>query len=187
MGGNFPGGNFPGANFPRTGITYPNRSSEIVFCALFLCGHYSLHCGLWKPALSTYPFQNRSNRPQVFCKKVFLKVSQNSQEHTCDGVSFSVKLQDSDLKLSLKKTPTQVFCCEFSDVFRNMFFIERLRWLLFQKASFSFLFDFCVCCLFCILNSVSYFIHFLTFALSLYVIYRCSVPLHVLCNFVLTL
>ena len=110
MGGNFPGGNFPGANFPRTGITYPNRSSEIVFCALLLCGHYFLHCGLWKPAFSTYPFQNRSNRPQVFCKKVFLKFSQNSQEYTCDGVSFSVKLQDSDLKLSLKETPTQVFC-----------------------------------------------------------------------------
>ena len=28
-----------------------------------------------------------------FCKKVFLKVSQNSQEHSCAGVSFLLKLQ----------------------------------------------------------------------------------------------
>ena len=27
--------------------------------------------------------RSRSSRPEVFCKKVFLKISQNSQENTC--------------------------------------------------------------------------------------------------------
>ena len=32
--------------------------------------------------------------PEVFCrKKVFLKISQNSQENTCATVSFLIKLQ----------------------------------------------------------------------------------------------
>ena len=32
-------------------------------------------------------------------KKVFLKISQNSQENTCDRVSFLIKLQNSGLEL----------------------------------------------------------------------------------------
>ena len=32
--------------------------------------------------------QIRSSRPEVFCKKLFLKNSQNSQENTCAGVCF---------------------------------------------------------------------------------------------------
>ena len=31
--------------------------------------------------------------PEVFCKKGFLKYSQNSQENTCARVSFLIKLQ----------------------------------------------------------------------------------------------
>ena len=30
----------------------------------------------------------RSNRPEEFCKKVFLEISQNSQENICAEVSF---------------------------------------------------------------------------------------------------
>ena len=30
----------------------------------------------------------RSNRPEVFCEKVFLEISQYSQENNCVGVSF---------------------------------------------------------------------------------------------------
>ena len=37
----------------------------------------------------------RSSRPEVFCKKVFLEISQNSQENTCARVSFLIKLQAS--------------------------------------------------------------------------------------------
>ena len=34
-----------------------------------------------------------SSRPEVFWKKVFLELSQNSQENTCAGASFLIKLQ----------------------------------------------------------------------------------------------
>ena len=44
-------------------------------------------------------------------KKVFLKISQNSQENK-------------------KETLAQVFSCEFCEIFKNAFFIEHLRWLL---------------------------------------------------------
>ena len=35
----------------------------------------------------------RSSLPEVFCKKVFLEISQNSQKSTCARVSFLIKLQ----------------------------------------------------------------------------------------------
>ena len=35
----------------------------------------------------------RSSRPEVFCKKVFLKISQNPQENICARVTFLIKLQ----------------------------------------------------------------------------------------------
>ena len=35
----------------------------------------------------------RNSRPEVFCKKVFLEILQNSQESTCARVSFLIKLQ----------------------------------------------------------------------------------------------
>ena len=37
---------------------------------------------------------------EVFCKKVFLKISQNSQENTCARVPFLIKLQTPGLQLS---------------------------------------------------------------------------------------
>ena len=43
-------------------------------------------------------------------KKVFLKISQYSQENTCVGVNF------------IKKTPTQVFSYEYCKIFKNSFF-----------------------------------------------------------------
>ena len=43
----------------------------------------------------------------MFYKKVFLKISQNSQEKTCVGVSFFIKF--AELQPIEKDTPTQVF------------------------------------------------------------------------------
>ena len=43
---------------------------------------------------------NRSSRPEAFCKKMFLKISQNSQENICARYSFLIKLhalRDSDI------------------------------------------------------------------------------------------
>ena len=50
-------------------------------------------------------------------KKMFLKTSQNSQENTFVGVSFSIKLQSSDLNLYWKRDSTQVFSLKFGEIF----------------------------------------------------------------------
>ena len=63
----------------------------------------------------------------VLLEKVFLEISQNSQENTCARVSILIKLQASGLKI---ETLAQVFSCEFSKISKNTFFTEHLRWLL---------------------------------------------------------
>ena len=81
-------------------------------------------------------------------KKVFLQISQNSQENTCARVSFLIKLQVFSCEFCeiskntffyrtplpaafglrhatlLKETPTKVFSCEFCEVFKNNLFTE---------------------------------------------------------------
>ena len=42
----------------------------------------------------------RRSHPEVFCKKMFLKILQNSQKSVFDGVPFLIKLQAGNLKLS---------------------------------------------------------------------------------------
>ena len=49
-------------------------------------------------------------------KKVFLEISQNSQENTCAGVNF-IK----------KETLAPVFSSEFCEIPKNTFFTEHLR------------------------------------------------------------
>ena len=46
--------------------------------------------------------------------KLFIEISQNSQENTCTRVSFLIKLQAWGL--------AQVFCCEFCEISKNTFF-----------------------------------------------------------------
>ena len=53
-------------------------------------------------------------------KKMFLKVSQTSQESTCVGVSFK-KLAGRRPVTSYKKSPTQVLSCEVCEIFKNTF------------------------------------------------------------------
>ena len=57
----------------------------------------------------------------VLWKKVFLKISQNSQENTCARASFLIKL---------------VFSCEFCEIFKNTFFTEHLWTNPFRSSSF---------------------------------------------------
>ena len=52
-------------------------------------------------------------------KKVFLEISQNSQKNSCTRVSFSTKLQASNV--IRKETLAQVFSCEFCEIFKNTF------------------------------------------------------------------
>ena len=52
-------------------------------------------------------------------KKVFLEISENSQENTCARVSFFIK----------KETLAQVFSCQFCEISKNTFFTEHIWWL----------------------------------------------------------
>ena len=54
-------------------------------------------------------------------RKVFLEISQNSQENTCVRVSFLIMLQAIGL---------HVFSCEFFEISQNIFLTEHLPWLL---------------------------------------------------------
>ena len=59
---------------------------------------------------------------------MFLEILQNSQESTCDRVSFLIKLQASALSAFIKKESlTQVFSCEFCEISKNTFFTEHFR------------------------------------------------------------
>ena len=55
-------------------------------------------------------------------KKVFLNISQNSQENTFARLSTRNFIK--------KETLAQVFSCELFEILRTPFFIEHLRWLL---------------------------------------------------------
>ena len=55
-------------------------------------------------------------------KKVFLEVSQNSQENACARVSFLVKLcRPQACNFIKKETLAQVFSCEFCEISKNTF------------------------------------------------------------------
>ena len=50
-----------------------------------------------------FHFICRSSHQRCSVKKVFLEISQNSQENTCARVSFLIKLQATELQLYLKR------------------------------------------------------------------------------------
>ena len=54
-------------------------------------------------------------------KKVFLEISQNSQENTCARVYFLIKFQASACNFINKETLEQVFSCEFCEISKNPF------------------------------------------------------------------
>ena len=64
--------------------------------------------------------------PEVLIKNVFLKISQISQENTCDRASFLIKLQAYN-NLIKKESLAQVSSCEICEIFKKTFFIEHLR------------------------------------------------------------
>ena len=53
-------------------------------------------------------------------KKVFLEISQNSQEHICTGVSFFIKLQAEACNFFKKEALAQMISCEFCEIFPCM-------------------------------------------------------------------
>ena len=84
-----------------------------------------------------------SSHPRCSEKRVFLEISQNSQENTCARVSFLIKLQASGrfcsfcfrrqaessasgLQLLKKATLARVFSGEFCEIYKNTFSTEHL-------------------------------------------------------------
>ena len=59
-------------------------------------------------------------------KKMFLKISQNSQENTCVGICYSPNA----CNFIKRETSTQVFSWEFCETFKNIFFIKHRRRIL---------------------------------------------------------
>ena len=75
---------------------------------------YSMKCvnlKMWKKRKLLMVVKKRP--PKVFYKKVFLKISQNSQENTCVGVSVLVKFRASS--------------CNYIKKVKNTFFTEHLQ------------------------------------------------------------
>ena len=68
----------------------------------------------------------RSSRPDVFCLKDVLRISQNSQENTCARLSVLIKLQAWACNFIKTETLAQVFSCEFSEISKSTFFKEYI-------------------------------------------------------------
>ena len=58
---------------------------------------------------------------KAFLKKSFLKKSQNSQENTCVGDLFYFSCKAQTCTFIKKKTPRQVFSCEFCEILKQSF------------------------------------------------------------------
>ena len=71
----------------------------------------------------------RSSRSEVFCKKIFLKNLQISQENICTRVPFFIKLQAWPATLLKKDLWHRCFSVKFAKFLRTSFFMEHLRWL----------------------------------------------------------
>ena len=54
----------------------------------------------WSENFSKLQIDTRSSHPEVFCKKIFLKILQISQRHVFAGVAFLILLHAGNLKMS---------------------------------------------------------------------------------------
>ena len=70
---------------------------------------------------------NRRTRPEVFRKKLFLKVSQNLRKKNLRQSLFLIKLQTEPCNFIKKEALTQVFLCQCFEMFKNTFLMEHLR------------------------------------------------------------
>ena len=69
-------------------------------------------------------FMNRSSHRRYFVKTGGLKnYAKFTRKHLCWSLVFR---KVAGLRLAKKETPTQVFSCEFCEIFKNTFFTEHL-------------------------------------------------------------
>ena len=64
----------------------------------------------------------------VLLKKVFLKISQNSQENNCARVSFLIKLHAIACNFIKKATLSKMLSCEFWEIFKNILLQSTFGW-----------------------------------------------------------
>ena len=67
---------------------------------------------------------------EFYEKKVFLKISQNSQENICTRASFLLKMQANRCHLINKETLAQIFSCEYFAIFSRTPFLQNTSGLL---------------------------------------------------------
>ena len=60
-------------------------------------------------------------------RKLFLKISQYSQENTCVGISFLIKMQAFRAPALLKRDSNTGVFCEHWEIFKNTYFEEHLQ------------------------------------------------------------
>ena len=78
------------------------------------------------------------NTPNVFCKEIFLKISQNSLENTIARVTISIKLQVEACSFVKIETLSLVFSNEFCKTFESRFFIERIQTMIHLNFTLSY-------------------------------------------------
>ena len=78
------------------------------------CSHYVL---IVKFQMLRKPLNNRSSRPEVFCKNSALKILKKSQENTCIRVSFLVKFQVKDCNVIKKRLQHMYFPVKYANFF----------------------------------------------------------------------
>ena len=59
-------------------------------------------------------------------RQVLLRIWQYSQEKTCVEASFWCSFRTEGLHFYLKEPPTQMFFCEYCEIFKNSFLMEDL-------------------------------------------------------------
>ena len=64
---------------------------------------------------------DRSSHRRCSAKKVFLEISQNSQEKTCARVSFLINSRLQACNFIKKETLAMVFSCEFCEISKSTF------------------------------------------------------------------
>ena len=80
--------------------------------------------------------RDRSSHLRCSAKKVFLKVSQNSQENFCARVSFLIKLQAEACNFVIKETLAQVFSVNFAKFLRTPLVTVLRKRLEYEQTAF---------------------------------------------------
>ena len=94
-----------------------------LFRKIFITYHQRVSNTPFDPADHSSIMEYKKQSPEVFCKKAFVEILQNSQENTCASVPAA---------LLKKRFWHRFFSMNFAKFLRTPFFIEHLWWLLLE-------------------------------------------------------